>query len=123
LAGAEPTARPPQGETSSPQAAPDPAREPPPFSSFFSSLTSGFTTASTGAPQPDTPARDARGAAVAQPDAAKGDDAASKRRQRADAKPAPVAKPDRQASARPASLDQTERDRLFQEFLRWRDRQ
>jgi hypothetical protein len=98
----------------------------------LSSLT-GFTTASVGAPQPDTVNRDARGMAIAQPEAAKGDDAARKRRQRADDKPAPVSKPDRQASSRPpkegadephrASADQADRDRLFQEFLRWKERQ
>jgi hypothetical protein len=130
LVEADPTARP------QPEAPPPPAPEPvrqAPFASFFSSLASGFTTASVGAPKPDAPARDARGAASAPPEAAKSDDAASKRRQSADAKSPPVPKPDRQASSRPgkegadqphpASLDPAERDRLFQEFLRWRERQ
>jgi len=116
-----------------PQSAPEPARQPPPFSSFFSSLTSGFPTASMGPAQPETAIRDARGMAIARPEASKGDEAAPKRRQRADAKPAPGPKPDRQAPSRPtregaepphpASLDQAERDRLFQEFLLWRERQ
>jgi len=131
LTAAETAARPPQPEAPPPPA-PEPARQPP-FASFFSSLTSGFTTPSVGASQPDTVSRDARGLATAQPEATKGDDAARKRRQRADDKAAPVPKPDRQASSRPAkdgadephpaSADQAERDRLFQEFLRWRERQ
>jgi len=123
-------AKPPQAEVPAPLGAPEPARQPPPFSSFFSSLTSGFTTA--GAPQPDAANRDPRGMAIVQPGAPRIDDAAPKRR-RADAKAAPVPKPDRQDSSRgakapadqprPVSLDQAERDRLFQDFLRWKERQ
>jgi hypothetical protein len=127
----ETAARPPQPEASPPPA-PEPVREPS-FASFFSSLTSGFTTASVGAPQPDAPSRNTRSMASVQPEAGKGDDSARKRRQRADDKPAPAPKLDRQASSRPAkegadqprpvSLEQADRDRLFQEFLRWRERQ
>ena len=117
-----------------PPTAPDTAARQPPFSSFFSSLTSGFTTPGAGPSQPEAAARDPRAMPVAQPDAGKSDDAApTRRRQRADAKP-PAAKPARQASrsddkpfpgAQPRSVavDQAERDQLFQQFLQWRDRQ
>jgi hypothetical protein len=131
LTETEPTAGPSQAQIS-PQPAPEPA-QPPALSSFFSSLTSGFTTASTGAPQKDSATRDARGMAIVQPEPPKGDDAAPKGRQRADAKPAPQSKPDRQASSRsakaaadqphPVSLDQAERDALFRDYLRWKERQ
>jgi hypothetical protein len=132
LSGSEVAAKPPQAEAP-PQPSPDVASQPP-LSSFFSSLTSGFTTASVNPSPPDAAGRDPRGTPNVQAAAPKNDDAvSSKRRQHADTKQAPVAKPDRQASSRsdkeppaqsrPASLDQAERDALFREFLRWRDRQ
>jgi hypothetical protein len=107
LSGAEPPAKQPPAETPPAQPAPDGPWQPY-FQSFLSSLTGGGTSASTAAPQPD-----GRGIALTQPPAAaKGDDAPPpKRRQRADAKP------------HSGSLDQAERDALFQEYLRWRERQ
>jgi hypothetical protein len=102
------------------QPAPGAAAQPP-FSSFFSSLTSGFTTASVGATQPDTAIRDPRGTVTGLPEAPKVDQVAPRRRQRADAKPAPSPKPANQPRA--ASLSPAERDALFQEYLRWKERQ
>jgi hypothetical protein len=114
---AAPAAIPPQAEPApppSPPPQPDTARLP--FSSFFSSLGSPFTTAST--PQPDPANRDARGP-IAQPaPLPRVEDGAPKRRRPADAKPAP--EPKQKASL---SLDQADRDALFREYLRWREKQ
>ena len=107
VSGAEPPAKQPPAEPPPAQPAPDGPWQPY-FQSFLSSLTGGTTSAGTSPPQPD-----GRGLALAQPPAAaKGDDAPPpKRRQRTDAKP------------HSGALDQAERDALFQEYLRWRERQ
>ena len=135
LTEADPPARPPQAEPAPVpvQPVPDAPRQQP-LAAFFSSLTSGFSTASVGTAQPDTANRDPRAAVAALPDAPRADQVAPRRRQRADAKPpAPAPKPDRQAPTRPAnapaeqpraaSLSQAERDALFQEYLRWKQKQ
>jgi hypothetical protein len=129
---AEPTASPPEAPALQPpqQAAapPEANRQQQPFNSFFSSL--GFSTASLPAAQPDPLNREL----AAQPGGSAGDDpAATKLRRHLESKPAPAAKPVRQAashsSSKPAedpparALDQAERDALFQEYLRWRESQ
>jgi hypothetical protein len=110
---------------------PQPASEPPPqptFGSFFSSL--GFTGSTR---QPDPTTGDARILQTARPDE-RTDDAAG-RQPRVTRQPVAqaslVQKPHRPPHARPpaehdepaASPAQAERDALFQEFLKWRERQ
>jgi hypothetical protein len=111
LMEAEPAPVPPQVGTAPLPPQPDTAQLP--FSSFFSSLGSGFTTAST--PQPDVVNRDPR-APIAQPQPpTQGEQGAPKRRRHADARPAPDPK---QKASLP--LGQADRDALFREYLRWR---
>jgi hypothetical protein len=128
----EPAGPAPVAQPSVAQAPPEP--NPPPaqplFGSFFSSLSAGFT------PTPNTTG-DAR---VAQP--ASADDlktgaapepgrpphmalaAKQHRSVRLQEKGSPVRPPAEHAEARPAaSLDQAERDALFEEYLKWRERQ
>jgi hypothetical protein len=117
----EPEARAPTA-LAEPQPSPEPTPQPT-FGSFFSSLSSGFTR-STTATQPDTPVE------------LKKDEAASGRQLPMARHPAAVATlapkphqlsrnrpPAEHADERPAPpLNQAERDALFQEFLRWKDR-
>jgi hypothetical protein len=121
----EPAARAPAAEVPPvSEATPQPT-----FGSFFSSL--GF---SGSTPQPDTTG-DARIMQTARPDDPRSDDAAG-RQPRGARHPVTeaslVQKPRRLARARPpaeradepaASPAQAERDALFQEFLKWRERQ
>jgi hypothetical protein len=134
---AEPQARTPAAEAPQPQPSPD-APPPPTLSTFFSSLTSGFTGATAGT-QPVTAAGDARTMQTAHPDNLKNDEIAPGRRPRMARRPnseaALAPKQHRPAHARPpaehaderpassSSLNQAERDDLFQDFLRWKDRQ
>ena len=123
-------ARAPAVEAGEPQpvAAPPPQPQPT-FGSFFSSL--GFTGSG---PQPDTTG-DARIQQTARPDAPR-TDATTGRQPRVARPPVTeaslVPKPHRPARPRPpaehadegaASPTQAERDALFQEFLKWRERQ
>jgi hypothetical protein len=109
-----------------PQQPPEPAPQPT-FGSFFSSLTAGFPGPSSG-PQPD--AGDPHGAQAARPDNLKNNEPesgrqpgmalASKQHRPAHLRPPPV----EHADEHPAQpVNQAERDALFQEFLRWKDRQ
>ena len=121
-----PVAQPPVAQAP-PEPNPLPAQ--PLFGSFFSSLGAGFAPASntTG---------DARVASPAPADELKTGEAepgrpprvalAAKQHRsvRLQEKGSPVRPPAEHAEARPAaSLDQTERDALFEEFLKWRERQ
>jgi hypothetical protein len=127
----EATARAPTVETAQPQPAEPQPQPQPAFGSFFSSL--GFTGSTT---QPDPNTGDPRIMQPARPDDGRSDDGAPGRqsrivrRQTAEASLAP--KPRRPAPARPPAQhadDQAappkpeERDALFQEFLKWRQRQ
>jgi hypothetical protein len=127
----EPEARVPAAEAVPPQPAPEPPPAPQPgFGAFFSTLSAGFP-GSTAAPPP-TP--DAHGPQTAPADGLKNTEAAPARDLHPARRPAavaalapkphqprpPVAHPDEHAAA---SSDQAERDALFQEFLRWRERQ
>ena len=129
----EPAARAPTADAMQPQPAPDPF--PQPFGSFFSSLSTGFSGSANGA-QTVAPAPDARGPQGAPADDRNADTAPARdlhpaRRPAAVAtlapKPhqathprAPAEPADEHAAATP---DQAGRDALFQEFLRWRERQ
>jgi hypothetical protein len=128
----EPAGSPPPAETLQPQSLPQAVQQPPSFSFF--SLPTSFAPVSLPASQPDSVIRDARGMPIAQPEEPNIDDAVRpKPRRHVDARPAPGAKSDRQGSPRPGKEladqphstppDQAERDALFQEFLRWRERQ
>ena len=128
---AEPGSQTPTAEA--PESQPSPEATPQPmFGSFFSSLTAGFT----GATQPDTANSDARIMQAAHPDDLKNDVASPGRQARMarhpDSEAALAPKPHRPAHAqppaehdedRPSPLNQAERDALFQEFLRWKERQ
>jgi hypothetical protein len=129
----EPGARTPTAESPEPQLSPD-ATTQPRFGSFFSSLTAGFTEATAGT-QPDTTNSDARILQTAHPDRRKNDEAAPGRQPRIARRPdseaalapkqhpPPRARPPAEhADERPPPLDQAERDALFQEFLRWKNR-
>jgi hypothetical protein len=110
-----------------------PAETPPPgFGSFFSLM--GLSSAPVGAP-PDTTGNTGRYGDTARPDDPRNPAAASPRATVArhpDAQATLTPKPHRSPPARPpaehadeqpaAPPDQAERDALFQEFLRWRDR-
>jgi hypothetical protein len=118
--------------------APPPVSEAPPLptlGSFFSSLSAGFPGSPT-APQPDTTTGDARIMQNARPDDPRIDEATLGRQPRVARRPVSeaslVPKPHRPAHARPpaehadeqaAPPSQAERDALFQEFLKWRQRQ
>jgi hypothetical protein len=124
----EPGAPTPVAAAPEPQPPPEPASQPT-FSSFFSSLTAGFSGPSSGT-QPDAATGDPRSAQAARPDNPKNNEAesgrqpgmvlASKQHRPAHLRPPPVEHADEQP-AQP--LNQAERDTLFQEFLRWKDRQ
>jgi hypothetical protein len=124
----EPAARAPAAEVPAPPPVSE-ATPQPTFGSFFSSL--GFAGST---PQPDTTG-DARIMQTARPDDPRSDDATS-RQPRVARHPVTeaslVQKPHRPARVRPpaehadepaASPAQAERDALFQEFLKWRERQ
>ncbi len=119
------------------------AEEPPPaavappqptFGSFFSTLSTGFPGSTVATPA--DPGGDMRALQTGPADDLKGDGAATTGQPRMLRRPelqaAPTPKPHRpahvqlrseQAAERPAGpLNQAERDALFQEFLRWRDR-
>jgi hypothetical protein len=126
----EATARAPAAETAQPQPA-EPSQPQPTFGSFFSSL--GFTGSTT---QPDPNTGDPRIMQPTRADDGRSDDGAPSRQSRIVRRPIAeaslVPKPRRPASARPpaqhaddqaASSKPDERDALFQEFLKWRQRQ
>jgi hypothetical protein len=130
----EPAARAPTADAMQPQPAPD-AFPQPGFGSFFSSLSSGFSGSANGT-QTVAPAPDARGPQGAPADDRNADTAPARELHPA-RRPATVAtlapKPhqpthprvpaqpaDEHAAAPP---DQAQSDALFQEFLRWRERQ
>jgi len=132
----EPDARAPAAEAMQPQPAPEPSSQPTPqpgFGAFFSTLSTGFS----GATATQPPAPDARGPQAAPADDLKNTEAAPARDLHPARRPAAVTalapKPHQPAHARPpeehadehaaAPPDQAERDALFQEFLRWRERQ
>jgi hypothetical protein len=130
----EPAARGPAAEAPEPQPASE-AIPPPTFGSFFSALTAGFPGATAGA-QPDPTTGDARITQTARPDDPRNDATGPGRSPRIarhpDAVAALVPKLHRPAHARPpaehadqpaAPPAQAERDALFQEFLKWRQRQ
>ncbi len=135
----EPAARAPTAEAMQPQPAPEPSPQPvsqPDFGSFFSSLSAGFPGSANGT-QPVAPTPDARSPQAAPADGLRNAEAAPahdlqpahrpvalsalapKPRQPTHARP-PAEHADEQAAGPP---DQAERDALFQEFLRWRERQ
>jgi hypothetical protein len=122
----EATGRAPAAETVQPQ----PPEPQPAFGSFFSSL--GLT----GAATPDPNTGDPRILQPTRADDARGDDGAPGRQSRIARRPVTEAsltpKPRRPAPARPpaphaddqaAAPQPDERDALFQEFLKWRQRQ
>jgi hypothetical protein len=130
----EPAARGPAADAPEPQ----PASEAAPqltFGSIFSAFAAGFPRATAGA-QPDPTTGDARITQTARPDDPRNDAIAPGRSpriaRRPDAVAALVPKPRRPAHARPPAEHadeqavppaQAERDALFQEFLKWRQRQ
>jgi hypothetical protein len=129
----EPGARIPTADSLESQ--PPPAAAPQPtFSSFFSSLTGSVKGATPGT-QPDIANSDTRSMPSGRPDDPKGEDATSRQRmaRHLDAQAALIPKQHRPARARPAGepadersappLDSASRDALFQEFMRWNDRQ
>jgi hypothetical protein len=121
-AGPAPVAQPPLAQA--PQS-PEPAPTQPSFSSFFSSLSAGFTPPS----NPPSTTGDGRVVQPAPADEPKTGEAERGRPSHT----ALAAKPHRTVHPRPpaehaedrpaASLNQAERDALFEEFLRWRERQ
>jgi hypothetical protein len=120
----EPDARAPTAEA--PQSPPPPEAAPQPsWSSFFSSLSAGFA----GTTQPDAAGGDSRSLQTARPDDRRGEEASRQQpRLVRHTDQEAAAKPHRPARAPPeradeGALNQTERDALFQEFLRWRERQ
>ena len=133
----EPEARAPTAEAVQPQPAPEPPPQlpapQPGFGAFFSTLSAGFS--GSAAAQPTTP--DARGPQTAPADDLKNTETAPARDLHPARRPAAVAalapKPHQPAHTRSpaehaderaaAPPDQAERDALFQEFLRWRERQ
>jgi hypothetical protein len=119
-----PTAEAP--ELQQPQSPPG-APPQPTFGSFFSSLTAGFPGPTPGA-KGDPTAGDARIAQPARADDLKNGEAGPSRQPRMALAPKqhrpvhlrpPAEHTDEQL---PASLSQTERDALFEEFLQWKDR-
>jgi hypothetical protein len=122
----EPEARAPTAEA--PQSPPSPETAPQPsWGSFFSSLTAGFKGA-TGAAQPDIAGSDPRSLQPARPDDRRSEETSRQPRPVRHADQEAAAKPQRPARAPPERADegahnQTERDVLFQEFMRWRERQ
>jgi hypothetical protein len=127
----EATARAPAAETVQPQPAEPQPQPQPAFGSFFSSL--GFT----GSTTPDPNTGDPRIMQPARADDARSDDGSSSRQSRivrrpvAEAsltpkprRPAPAARPPVQhADDQAAAPKPDDREALFQEFLKWRQRQ
>jgi hypothetical protein len=123
-AGPAPAARPPVAQApQSPDPTPAPAQ--PSFSSLFSSLSAGFAppssppiTAGDGRVVPSAPADELK-TGEAEPGRPSRMALAAKQHRTVHLRP-----PAEHAEERPAaSHDQTERDTLFEEFLRWRERQ
>jgi hypothetical protein len=132
----EPGTRMPQAEAPEPQPSPDTIPHQT-FAGFFSSLAAGFTGTTAGT-QSETTNSDARIVQTTHPDDLKNDDAVRGKRPRiarppgAEAaltpkqhrRPSPTRPLVEHADERAApSLNQAERDTLFQEFLRWKQRQ
>jgi hypothetical protein len=125
---AEPGAPTPMAGAPEPQQPPEPAPQLT-FGSFFSSLTAGFPGPSSGI-QPDAATGDPRSAPAARLDNLKKNEAesgrqpgmvlASKQHRPAHLRPPPVEHTDEHPAQ---SFNQVERDALFQEFLRWKNRQ
>jgi hypothetical protein len=122
----EPAAQMPVAEAPQPQ--PPPGAPPQPtFGSFFSSLTAGLPGSATGA-QGDPTTGDARIAQPARADDLKNGEAGPRRQPRMalaskEHRPVHVRPPAEHTDEQPtASLNQAERDALFEEFLRWKDR-
>jgi hypothetical protein len=121
-AGPAPFAQPPVAQAP-PEPSPPPAQ--PGFGSFFSSLSAGFTppsyqpsTTGDGRVMQPAPADDLR-TGDAEPGRPSHMALASKPHRAVHLRP-----PAEHAEERPtASLNQAERDQLFEEFLRWRERQ
>jgi hypothetical protein len=129
----EPAARAPTAEATQP--APEPPPQPvsqPGFGSFFSSLSAGFPGPANGT-QPVASTPDARSPQAAPADDPRNAEAAPPHDLHPAHRPAALAalapKPRQPTHARPpdeqaaGTPDQAERDALFQEFLRWRERQ
>jgi hypothetical protein len=128
----EPETRTPIAEAPETQPVPDvPPRPQSAFGSFFSLMGLPGTTS---APQPDT-TNGARMMPNTRPDDVRNDDTAPTSRPRIAGHPnaqaalapkqhraSPAKLPADHADERPAPPDQAERDALFQEFLRWRER-
>lgn len=131
----EPATRTPTAEAAQPQSAPEPSPQPG-FGSFFSSLSAGFPGSASGT-QPVASTPDARSPQGAPADDLRNAEATPVRDLHPARRPATVAalapKPHQPVHPRPpaepvdehaaAPPDQAERDALFQEFLRWRERQ
>lgn len=129
----EPGSRTPQVEAPQPQPSPD-ATPQPTFSSFFSSLAALFTRENPAETQQDRATSDAPIKQSAHPNASRNKD--GEKRTRVASRPVADAtvgrKQQRRSSAQlehgdeqPAApaRDQAEQDALFQEFLRWKQRQ
>jgi hypothetical protein len=129
----KPAARRPAADAPEPQPASEAAPQPT-FGSIFSAFAAGFPGATAGA-QPDPTTGDARITQTARPDDPRNDATAPGRSPRIARRPdvaALVPKQHRPVHARPpaehadeqaAPPAQAERDALFQEFLKWRQRQ
>jgi len=110
------------------------AAPPPTLSSFFSSLTGSLTGAAPGT-QLDLANSNVRSTQSGRPDDPRNDEATSRQRMTRllDAQAAVIPKQHRPTRARPPGeaadersappLDQATRDALFQQFMRWKDRQ
>jgi hypothetical protein len=128
----EPEAHAPTAEAPQPQPSPETTPQPS-FSTFFSSLSAGFTGATTATP-PDTPRSAPRTQQTVRPDDPKSQEAVAgqqlnlARRTDQDAapkprRPAPLRAPADQHAQGSGAPNQADRDALFLEFLRWRERQ
>ncbi|HLH97638.1 MAG TPA: hypothetical protein VKW08_21225 [Xanthobacteraceae bacterium] len=136
----EPQARAPAAEPAQPIQQPPvspapsaaPAATPPAFESFFSTLSTGFS-GQQGTPPPQPPASSTYSTQSLQPDDANGPAAPAPARttRRTDGDTSPPAKLHHPAHPNPVQVadrpaapsGQSDRDALFQEFLRWRARQ
>jgi hypothetical protein len=128
----EPTTRMPQAQAPEAQPAPD-ATLRPTLSSFFSSLSAGFTAAKPAGAQQDGANSDPRRIHT-RPDDLKNGDVSQVKGARIARHPdptAPTSKLNRQSPTgpyveqtnQPTQLDQANRDALFQEFLQWKAQQ
>jgi hypothetical protein len=126
----EPTTRMPQAEATEAQPAPD-ATLRPTLSSFFSSLSAGFTGAKPAGTQQDGASSDPRPIHTRPDDTKNGDVSRLKRAHIArhpDPNTAPTSNQNRQSPTpphveqtnQPTPLDRASRDALFPEFLRWK---